>query len=75
MKYEEEIDYEWLAEEFKLSGSQIKNIALAASFLAAGEKSGLHMRHILTALKREQRKVGKQMITTDFGKYYYLMES
>ncbi len=69
-----EIDSEWLAEEFKLSGSQIKNIALAASFLAAGEKRGLHMRHILIALKREQLKVGKQMITSDFGKYYYLME-
>lgn len=70
----EEIDTQWLAEEFQFSGSQIKNIALAASFLAAGESSGLTMKHVLTALKREQMKVGKQMIASDFGRYYYLME-
>ena len=32
------------------------------------------MKHVLTALKREQMKVGKQMIASDFGRYYYLME-
>ena len=74
MEMAEEIDTEWLAEEFQFSGSQIKNIALAASFLAAGEASGLTMKHVLTALKREQAKVGKQMIASDFGQYYYLME-
>ena len=71
---DEQIDTEWLAAEFKFSGSQIKNIVLAASFLAAGEQKGLCMKHILTALKREQLKDGKQMIASDFGKYYYLME-
>ncbi|MDO4260621.1 MAG: ATP-binding protein [Eubacteriales bacterium] len=74
VELEEPIDVDWLAEEYKLSGSQIKNIALAASFLAAGERTGLAMRHVLTALKREQLKDGKQMIASDFGKYYYLME-
>ena len=74
MEMAEEIDTQWLAEEFKFSGSHIKNIALAASFLAAGENTGLTMKHVLTALKREQQKVGKQMIASDFGRYYYLME-
>ncbi len=74
MHMDEQIDTEWLAAEFKFSGSQIKNIVLAASFLAAGEQKGLCMKHILTALKREQLKDGKQMIASDFGKYYYLME-
>lgn len=73
LEWSEGIDLEWLAEEFQFSGSQIKNIALSASFLAAGEGSGLTMRHVLTALKREQLKVGKQMIASDFGQYYYLM--
>ena len=74
LRYEEEIDTGWLAEEFNFSGSQIKNIVVTASFLAAGEKTGLAMRHILTAVKREQLKVGKHMIASDFGRYYYLME-
>ena len=64
MEIAEEIDTQWLAEEFKFSGSHIKNIALAASFLAAGENTGLTMKHVLTALKREQQKVGKQMIAS-----------
>lgn len=74
LRREEEIDTAWLAEEYNFSGSQIKNIVLSASFLAAGEGTGLAMRHILTAVKREQQKTGKQMIAADFGKYYYLME-
>lgn len=74
MQIEEEIDTNWLAEEFRLSGSQIKNIMMAASFLAAGEQKGLGMRQILMALKRELLKSGKPMVPGDFGPYYYLIE-
>lgn len=70
---EEDIDIEWLAEEFKLSGSQIKNIVVSAAFLAAGEQRGMQMKDILVSLGREQLKVGKQMLPADFGKYYDLM--
>lgn len=74
MRIDEKIDTAWLASEFRFSGSQIKNIVMAASFLAAGEQQGLRMRHIVTALKREQLKIGKQMVPGDFGQYYYLAE-
>ena len=70
----EEIDVDYLAEEFKFSGSQIKNVAVAASFLAAGEKVPLGMKQILIAVKREMAKTGKTLIASDFGPYYYLME-
>lgn len=70
----EEIDVDYLAEEFKFSGSQIKNVAVAASFLAAGEQEPLNMRHLLIAVKREMAKTGKTLIASDFGPYYYLME-
>ena len=70
----DEIDVDFLAEEFKFSGSQIKNVAVAASFLAAGENVPMGMKHILIAVKREMAKNGKNMITSDFGPYYYLME-
>lgn len=70
----EELDLEYLAEEFKFSGSQIKNAAVAAAFLAAGEKKEVGMRHLLTAVKREMAKTGKTLIAKDFGPYYYLME-
>ncbi len=70
----EELDYEFLAAQFKLSGSQIKNIALSAAFMAAGEKRKVGMADIFKAMKRENSKVGKNMISSDFGGYYYLME-
>lgn len=70
----EEIDVDYLAEEFKFSGSQIKNSALAAAFLAAGEQVPLNMKHILIAVKREMAKTGKNLIASDFGPYYYLIE-
>lgn len=70
----EELDYEYLADEFVLSGSQIKNIAVGAAFLAAGESSQLRLVHILRTIKREMKKTGKNMIVSDFGAYYSLME-
>ena len=44
-------DYGYLAEEFKFSGSQIKNVAVAAAFLAAGEGVPVGMRDVLTGVK------------------------
>lgn len=70
----EELDLNYLAEQFHFSGSQIKNVAVAAAFLAAGEQTELTMKHILTAVKREMAKNGKKLIAGDFGPYYYLME-
>ena len=70
----EELDIEYLAEKFNFSGSQIKNVAVAAAFLAAGEETVLNMQHVLIAIKREMAKTGKKLIASDFGPYYYLME-
>ena len=70
----EDLDYGYLAEEFKFSGSQIKNVAVAAAFLAAGEGVPVGMRHVLTGVKREMAKTGKTLLASDFGGYYYLME-
>lgn len=70
----EDLDVNYLAEEFKFSGSQIKNVAVAAAFLAAGEHTEVSMKHILTGVKREMAKTGKKLIARDFGPYDYLME-
>lgn len=70
----EALDVQFLAEEYKFSGSQIKNVAVAAAFLAAAKKEQVTMKHVLTAVQRELAKTGKKMIASDFGPYYYLME-
>jgi hypothetical protein len=54
-----DVDLDFLAGQFKLSGGNIKNVALAAAFLAAGEAGPVAMRHLLQAVRREYQKMGK----------------
>ncbi|MCP4216790.1 MAG: ATP-binding protein, partial [bacterium] len=65
-----DIDYEFLAKQFQLAGGSIKNIALNAAFLAAGNSGNVDMFHIVHAAKREYQKMGKLCTQSDFGKYY-----
>lgn len=69
-----EVDWEYLAAQFELSGSAIKNAAVNAAFLAAGDGGPVGMRQILTAVKRELAKNGKILRREDFGEYYMLVE-
>ncbi|MBP0979730.1 MAG: ATP-binding protein [Oscillospiraceae bacterium] len=59
----------FLAENFELSGSNIKSIAILASYLAVAERSEIKMKHILLALKYESQKTGKIVSKKDFGVY------
>jgi len=56
---EPEIDFRLLAERIELSGGYIRNMALAAAFLAAEENKPIAMRHLLHAARREFQKMGK----------------
>lgn len=64
----DEVDFSFLS-KFKLTGGNIKNIALSASFLAADGTGKVGMEHIIRATKREYQKIGKLYTETDFGKY------
>lgn len=70
---EGEIDYEFLAGSFELSGSNIKNVALHAAFLAAAEKKQVSMKHIAEGLKNEISKSGKVFSKEQMGQYYMLL--
>jgi SpoVK/Ycf46/Vps4 family AAA+-type ATPase len=70
----DDIDMAFLASRFKLAGGNIKNIALAAAFYAAGESSEIRMRHIVLAARREYQKLGKLCVKGDFGEYYDLIK-
>ncbi|HEY4669706.1 MAG TPA: hypothetical protein VIH05_08025, partial [Tepidiformaceae bacterium] len=54
-----DIDPAELARQFKLAGGNIKNVALAAAFLAAEEGGPVTMAHVLQATRREYQKLGK----------------
>lgn len=61
----EDIDFDHLANRFKLSGGNIKNIALAAAFLAAQNGGVVTMTHLLRAVEREYQKMGKTVDTRE----------
>lgn len=64
----DEVDFVFLS-KFKLTGGNIKNIALSASFLAANGSGKVGMEHIIRATKREYQKIGKLFTEADFGEY------
>lgn len=67
-------DYEFLANQFELSGSHIKNIALQAAFYAADENKGVNMEYIIKALLSEVRKTGKKISREELREYYIYYE-
>jgi SpoVK/Ycf46/Vps4 family AAA+-type ATPase len=62
-----EVDLEFLARKLELAGGHIRNVALAAAFLAAEEDSTVGMRHFLHAARRELQKIGKVVDDTHFS--------
>lgn len=70
MPLEGDIDIEYLAENFELSGASIKNIAVNAAFLAASRQEVTGMEHIMTALQQEYEKSGKILGKAELQEYY-----
>jgi ATP-dependent 26S proteasome regulatory subunit len=51
-----DIDLDFLARQFKLSGGNSKNIALASAFLAAEDERPVAMAHLFQATRRETKR-------------------
>lgn len=56
-----DVDFERLASLFRLSGGNIKNIALSAAYLAAADDQSVQATHIAHAVRREYQKLGKTL--------------
>ncbi|MEG0780738.1 MAG: ATP-binding protein, partial [Oscillospiraceae bacterium] len=72
---EEDIDFDFLARSFELSGSSIKNIVVSAAFLAAAEAVPMGMVQLLLATQSEQHKTGKNIGREEFGEYFHQVQS
>jgi SpoVK/Ycf46/Vps4 family AAA+-type ATPase len=55
----DDIDYTLLARRFRLAGGNIRNIIMAAAFLAADEGQVVGMKQLLHASRREYQKIGR----------------
>lgn len=60
------LDYDKLS-HLNVSGGHIKNIAVAAAFLAAAEASAISMSHLLLAARRELAKANRTASASEIG--------
>jgi hypothetical protein len=65
-----DIDLDFLANQFKLSGGSIRNCSLAAAFRAADEGTQIEMRHLVRAVAQEYGKQGRLTLEADFERFH-----
>lgn len=65
ISFADDVDIGYLASQFKLSGGNIKNIALAAAYLAAEDGDLVTIDHITHSIQREYQKIGKTLSKTE----------
>jgi hypothetical protein len=67
---DDDIDVEFLAQQFKLSGGSIRNCSLAAAFMAADEGTNITMRHLIRGVALEYGKQGRLTLESDFERFH-----
>jgi SpoVK/Ycf46/Vps4 family AAA+-type ATPase len=68
------VNLKFLARQFKISGGNIKNIALNSAFLAADKGGEIDMPTVIKATRREYQKIGKLCTESEFAEYYELVK-
>ena len=69
----DEVDIDFLAERFKLSGGAIRNCTLSAAFQAADDADVIEMRHLVRAVALEYGKLGRLTLEADFDKFHIML--
>jgi DNA polymerase III delta prime subunit len=68
----QELDLNFMARRFEISGGNIRNIALSAAFLGAEDGGCVKMKHLIRATWQEYQKMGKVVMEGEFGEYEHL---
>jgi len=71
----DDLDRDFLAERFELSGGAIRNAALAAAVIAADESGRIGMEHLVRAVALEYAKLGRLTVEADFGRFHELVRA
>lgn len=69
MPMSEDVDLDFLSRQFKIAGGNIRNVVLAAAFLASSEGIPVEMRHMVRGIRREYQKLGRMVTDAEFGMY------
>jgi SpoVK/Ycf46/Vps4 family AAA+-type ATPase len=65
-----DLDLEFCARAFTLSGGNIRSAATTAGYLAAGHAGPIGMPELISAIQQEYRKLGRLVLEREFGPYY-----
>jgi len=68
----DDVDVDFLATAFRLAGGDIANVTLSAAYEAAGRDEAVGMAHLVRAVAREYRKLGRMCTKEDFGPWFDL---
>jgi hypothetical protein len=69
----DDLDLGFCAGAFELAGGGIRSAAVTAAYLAADAGGLVTMAHVVTAVQREYRKLGRLCLEREFGRYYALL--
>jgi len=65
-----DLDLEFCAKSFTLSGGNIRSAATTAAYLAAGNDGVIDMPELISAIQQEYRKLGRLVLEREFGPYF-----
>jgi hypothetical protein len=70
-----DLDLDFCARAFELSGGNIRSIAITAAYLAADSNRAVAMADLIRGVHREYRKLGRMVVAAEFGDYFPLTSS
>jgi SpoVK/Ycf46/Vps4 family AAA+-type ATPase len=70
-----DLDLEFCAHAFELSGGNIRNCAILAASLASARDGAIEMADVIHAVRREYRKLGRICHQSEFGPYHDLVRT
>lgn len=71
---QDDINFDYLSNQFEFSGGQIKNVVLNAAFFAAAEGTAVGMKHLLRALQTELTKDANVLFRESLGAYAHYLD-
>ncbi|MGY1640638.1 ATP-binding protein [Geodermatophilus sp. SYSU D00703] len=69
----DDLDLDFCARSFELSGGNIRSVAVTAAYLAAATGGPVGMREVIAAVCQEYRKLGRLVLEREFGEYLPLL--
>jgi hypothetical protein len=69
-----DLDLDFLARAFKLSGGNIRNVAVGAAYRAAEAGRPISMLDLVRETEREYRKLGRLVVESEFGAHFRALD-